>query len=202
LMARLMLDHDGTVEVAEQGGIFYRFEALRRTAEVANLAGGAPHAAWETPKKLAPLTGNGIGATWASRRSTASTCSPASSCSPTGSRSRTHVDVLEASACVSSGRRHPVGARPRAGAVLCGHLLPTGGSRCVSQPQGQARRGRRTPASPSCAEVLARAPKKEPVPDEVLRTAYRVATGVEPSSKEITRRVVDLGGRRGRGPRG
>ena len=32
LMARLMLDHDGTVEVAEQGGIIYRFEGMRRTA--------------------------------------------------------------------------------------------------------------------------------------------------------------------------
>ena len=51
-------------------------------------------------------------------------------------------------------------------------------------------------------EVLARAPKKEPVPDEVLRNAYRVATGIEPSSKEITRRVVDLGGDVDVGPEG
>jgi len=51
-------------------------------------------------------------------------------------------------------------------------------------------------------EVLAHAPKKESVSDEALRKAYRVATGVEPSSKEITKRVVDLGGDVDTGPNG
>ena len=51
-------------------------------------------------------------------------------------------------------------------------------------------------------EVLTRAPKKEPVPDEALRVAYRVATGRDPTSKEITARVVDLGGDVEVGPEG
>jgi len=51
-------------------------------------------------------------------------------------------------------------------------------------------------------EVLTRAPKKEPVPDEALRHAYRVATGVDPTSKQITARVVDLGGDVDVGPEG
>ena len=51
-------------------------------------------------------------------------------------------------------------------------------------------------------EVLTRAPKKEPVPDEALRVAYRVATGEDPTSKEITARVVDLGGDVDVGPEG
>jgi hypothetical protein len=51
-------------------------------------------------------------------------------------------------------------------------------------------------------EVLARAPKKEPVPDEVLQTAYRIATGEAPTSKEITARVVELGGDVDVGPEG
>ena len=51
-------------------------------------------------------------------------------------------------------------------------------------------------------EVLTRAPKKEPVPEEALRVAYRVATGVDPTSKELTARVVDLGGDVDTGPNG
>ena len=51
-------------------------------------------------------------------------------------------------------------------------------------------------------EVLTRAPKKQPVPDEALKSAYRIATGDEPSSKEITRRVVELGGDVDVGPEG
>jgi hypothetical protein len=51
-------------------------------------------------------------------------------------------------------------------------------------------------------EVLTRAPKKEPVPDEALRVAYRVATGKDPTSKEITARVVELGGDVDTGPEG
>ena len=50
--------------------------------------------------------------------------------------------------------------------------------------------------------TLLRAPRKEPVPDEVLQTAYRVATGEIPTSKEITKRVVELGGDVDVGPDG
>ena len=53
LMARLMLDHDGDVEVAEQGGIVYRFEGMRRTASRRGRQRAPPcdarRAAWDTP---------------------------------------------------------------------------------------------------------------------------------------------------------
>src|SRR5205823_2549006 len=60
LMARLMLDHEGSVEVGEQGGIVYRFESLRRTAGEAPARPQPP--AWMTPPVMPPLTGNGAGA--------------------------------------------------------------------------------------------------------------------------------------------
>jgi len=39
LMARLMLDYDGDVEVSNDGGIYYHFEAMRKTAEVTRGSG-------------------------------------------------------------------------------------------------------------------------------------------------------------------
>ncbi|HEY8079659.1 MAG TPA: hypothetical protein VIF62_36260, partial [Labilithrix sp.] len=60
LMAKLMLDHDGTVEVGEQGGIVYRFESLRRTAGEPAAPPQAP--AWTNPPVMPPLTGNAAGA--------------------------------------------------------------------------------------------------------------------------------------------
>jgi len=202
LMARLMLDHDGTVEVAEQGGIFYRFEALRRTAEVANLAGGAPHAAWETPKKLAPLTGNGIGANL-------------------GVAALNGFNLLASLFVLANGltisnlmlmfSKHPPAFLPDDGIPWVLGLVPALFSAAifflpVARAAFRSRKAKRVAKENArlaiLREVLARAPKKEPVPDEVLRTAYRVATGVEPSSKEITRRVVDLGGDVDVGPEG
>jgi hypothetical protein len=202
LMARLMLDHDGTVEVAEQGGIVYRFEALRRTAEIASLTAGAPRAAWETPKKLAPLTGNGIGANL-------------------GVAALNGFNLLASLFVLSNGltlanialmfSKHPPLVLPYDGIPWVLGLIPALFSTALFLlPVARAafRRSKAKKVAKENArlailrEVLARAPKKEPVPDEVLRKAYRVATGIEPSSKEITRRVVDLGGDVDVGPEG
>ena len=77
LMARLMLDHDGTVEVAEQGGIVYRFEGLRRTDGAAGSRRPSPTRAARRVGharrrcRRSPATSGG--ANRASRCSTAST---------------------------------------------------------------------------------------------------------------------------------
>jgi hypothetical protein len=60
MMARLMLDYDGDVEVSEDGGIAYRFPAVRRTAFEA--AEAEPPPAWTRTKPLPALTGNPTGA--------------------------------------------------------------------------------------------------------------------------------------------
>src|SRR5262249_45917325 len=64
LMAQLMLDYDGTVEVSEEGGIVYRFEAMRKTVEqpAEQEANKRPAPVWAKRKQLAPLTGNDAGA--------------------------------------------------------------------------------------------------------------------------------------------
>ena len=60
MMARLMLDYDGDVFVSEEGGIVYRFAALRKTAAEGHEREPAP--AWSRIRPLAPLTGNSVGA--------------------------------------------------------------------------------------------------------------------------------------------
>lgn len=59
MLARLMLDYEGEVEVSEEGGITYRFPELRKTA----LEGAEqrPRPAWLERLSMQPLTGNRAG---------------------------------------------------------------------------------------------------------------------------------------------
>ena len=66
LMSRLLLDYDGEVEVSEEGGIVYRFEALRKTVDEAPTE--RPKPIWARLERLAPLTGNELGHEPAHRR--------------------------------------------------------------------------------------------------------------------------------------
>lgn len=213
LMARLMLDHDGTVEVAEQGGIVYRFEGMRRTAEAEHASASSlaikarRPAAWDTPATLPSLTGNNDGAN-------------------IGIALLNGFNLLASGWVLAHGltisnlftmltyhpqRGAPPLVLPDDGMPIALGLVPLVFSLALyALPMARAfarMRKERKVAQENARlailrEVLTRAPKKEPVPDEVLRVAYRVATGVDPTSKEITARVVDLGGDVDVGPEG
>jgi hypothetical protein len=209
LMARLMLDHDGTVDVAEQGGILYRFESMRRTA--AEEAPFAPkrvrRAAWDTPATLAPLTGNPGGSNVAiaalngfNLLASAWAISNGMTISNLYTLLTTHVP-----------KGSPPLVLPYDGVPLVLGVVPLVFSlalfalpmvRGIVQLRAQKQVAQENARLAILREVLTRAPKKEPVPDEALRVAYRVATGVDPTSKEITARVVDLGGDVDVGPEG
>ncbi|HVY47301.1 MAG TPA: hypothetical protein VHB21_15540, partial [Minicystis sp.] len=60
LIARLMLDYDGDVDVSEDGGIVYRFPSLRITTDTAHAEPPAPPV-WDKREQLPPLTGNDFG---------------------------------------------------------------------------------------------------------------------------------------------
>jgi hypothetical protein len=57
LMARLMLDYEGEVEVSDDGGIFYKFPALRRTAQQTAFE-RPPPPVWTEKVKAPAITGN------------------------------------------------------------------------------------------------------------------------------------------------
>jgi len=59
LMSKLMLDYDGDVVVADNGGISYRFINIRKTTQ--DLVMRRPAPIWERLEKLLPLTGNTAG---------------------------------------------------------------------------------------------------------------------------------------------
>ena len=60
LMSRLLLDYEGDVDVGEEGGIVYRFAAIRKTAsEAVEPSTRRRGPGW---KSLPPLTGNSAGA--------------------------------------------------------------------------------------------------------------------------------------------
>lgn len=60
LIARLLLDFEGEVDVDDNGAITYRFEKLRKTA--GDTAATAPPPSWDRKKVAPPVTGNAVGA--------------------------------------------------------------------------------------------------------------------------------------------
>lgn len=58
-MAKLMLAHDGDVQVSQTGGIYYEFSAMRKTALNEHIS--SPPPVWHKRELLPPFTGNTSG---------------------------------------------------------------------------------------------------------------------------------------------
>ncbi|MBN9159605.1 MAG: hypothetical protein BGO98_49100 [Myxococcales bacterium 68-20] len=207
LMARLMLDHDGTVDVSEGGGIVYTFEALRRTAdEEPRVHGDAksarPPAAWDRLPKLPPLTGNPAGSNvlvallngfnllasaWAIQNHL------------TLSNLALLFDPERPRVLPDDGLPLVLGAIPFVFSIVL-FALPI--LRALFRSRQQKHIDEEHARLAVLREVVTRSSRKEPIADETLRAAVRVATGEEPTSKDITRRVVELGGDVDVGPQG
>lgn len=200
LMARLMLDHDGEVHVSEGGGIVYTFEALRRSA--ATEPTRRPPPAWERIPKLPPLTGNSGGSNvmiallngfnllasaWAIGNNL------------TLSNLALLFDRHRPPVLPDDGLPLLLGAIPFTFSLVL-FALPI--LRALHRARVQKRLDQEHARLAVLREVVTRSSKKEPVTDETLRTAVRVATGEEPTSQEITKRVVELGGDVDYGPQG
>ncbi|MBX3223623.1 MAG: hypothetical protein KF795_24135 [Labilithrix sp.] len=205
LMARLMLDHEGTVDVSEGGGIVYTFEALRRTASAdpaASARSRRPHAAWEELRRLPPLTGNPSGSNvmiallngfnllvsaWAIQNHLT-----LSNLTLLFSRERPPVLPYDGLPLV-------LGAIPLTFSIV---LFALPALRALYRTREEKRLDQEHARLAVLREVVTRSSRGEPIADEALRTAVRVATGEEPTSKDITRRVVELGGDVDVGPEG
>lgn len=204
LMARLMLDHEGTVEVTDNGGIVYTFAGLRRTAGEDGAFTDRP--AWERPPGLLPLTGNptssnlGIGAL--------NLFNLLASLFAIGN----HLTIANLVTIFTTP--HPRGepiVLPTEGLPIALGVVPLVFSVVIFalpllRSALRAREANRVAEERArlgvLREVVTRATAREPVDDEALKQIVRVATGHEPTSKDITRRVVELGGDVDVGPAG
>jgi hypothetical protein len=194
LMARLMLDYDGDVSVSEEGGIYYHFEAMRKTAAEDGGGGLRPKAAWEEPRAIPPLTGN----------STGSDILIGALNGFNLSMSLVAIDLnLTLSKLPYLFGRIPIDALPYAGTPIALGVVPLVFSialfalplaRAIAIPLKAKRLAREKGRLAILKTVLSRISKKSPVTEEALVEAWKTATGEAPDSKEVTRRVVELGG--------
>jgi hypothetical protein len=191
LMARLMLDYEGDVDVSEDGGIVYRFAALRRTAGDAVEA--APPPAWSRARPLPPLTGNPVGANLAIGGLNAfNLCM--------GLWSIDHQMTLERAIhlfdrvpyhVVGTGMPLVLGVIPLVASALL-FLLPLG--RALVRPLRAKAVVEEKGRLAVLREVTERTKAKEPVTDAGVAKAWRLATGEEAPPKRVDRELVALGG--------
>ncbi len=197
LMARLMLDYDGDVSVSEDGGITYHFESMRRTADATGPSSRPdprPPAAWEEPKALPPLTGNSGGSNFLIA-------------ALNGFNLVMSLVAISANLTLSKlpylFSRIPLDALPYAGTPIALGVVPLVFSILLFVVP-IARAGTRPLKARKLAEekgrlavlrtVVTNISRKAPVTDRALVDAWKNATGEEPASREVTRRVVELGG--------
>lgn len=194
LMARLMLDYEGSVEVSEDGGIYYVFQALRRSTE--NTAEPPAPSVWDTPIEPPALTGNGPGDDLLIGFLNLFNLGASG-------YAMVHGFSLEnVWALITARRGHPpifvdsglplvLGLIPFVFSAAL-FLLPLGRALLASSKAKAAREenGRRA----ILKTVLDTLHAKQPITNQALEAAYQRATGETASSQEITRRVVDLGG--------
>jgi hypothetical protein len=196
LMARLMLDYDGDVEVSDEGGIFYRFAAIRRTAQETQDGTKGARPVWAQRAELPPVTGNEAGANLMIAGLNIFNMIMAS-VALAGHLTLERLPLLfmrhppPEALIAPTGTAVALGLVPLAFSFLL-FLLPIG--RLLARPlQGRAlarENGRRAVLQ----EVLGRVERKQDVDDRVLADAWQRASGAAPDPKTLTREVVGLGG--------
>jgi hypothetical protein len=197
LMSRLLLDYEGEVDVSEEGGIVYRFEALRRTVDTAQVE--RPRPIWARVKKLVPLTGNTTGANLGIAALNGFNLLM-SWIALSGHWTFEKIRWMFTVAQWHSYQRPPLEPAPST-AIALGVIpfvfslalfaLPV--IRAAIRPWKERRIARENGRRAMLREVLEHVGTGE-VTDESLRHAWKQAAGTEPDSKELTREVVALGG--------
>jgi hypothetical protein len=193
MMARLMLDYDGDVAVSDEGGIFYRFPAVRKTASTASTEPAAPSPAWSRATSLPPLTGNSVGANLAIAGLNAFNMLM-------GLWSIENGMTLERFAHLFDRVPHPIpyqgtpivlGVIPFVLSALL-FLLPI--SRAATRPWRAGAVVRERGRLAVLREVLERVRVNQPVTDDAVAAAWRKATGLSPDGKALNHELVALGG--------
>jgi hypothetical protein len=194
MMARLMLDYDGDVEVSDEGGIFYHFESMRKTAESGVSSEPRPRAAWDEPRELPPLTGNAPGTNvliTALNGFNVVMSLVAIDMNLTLAKLPWLFGRVPLDALPSMGTPVALGVVPLVFSMAL-FLLPV--ARAVAIPFKAKRLAREKGRLALLRTVLTKIASKTPVTDQALAEAWKRAAGVAADPKDLTRRVVELGG--------
>jgi hypothetical protein len=193
LMARLMLDYDGDVAVSEEGGIFYKFPEIRKTASELP-SSRPPPAAWDSgPKPLAPLTGNSGGANFAIAGLNGFNLLM-------GLWSIENGMTLERAAHLFDRIPHPIvdtglpivlGVIPLVFSALL-FVVPIG--RALLRPLRRREYIEEKGRLAVLKHVLDGVHADEPVTDQSVAKAWTNATGRPADTKSLDRKLVELGG--------
>ncbi|AUX24570.1 hypothetical protein SOCEGT47_051080 [Sorangium cellulosum] len=194
LMARLMLDYDGTVDVSEEGGLVYRFEAIRRTA--ADAWSPAPAPVWGRREELPPLTGNsgGVNALIVALNGFNLVMSLyALGAHLTIDNLGLLAGGVPMSELPGTGTAVALGVVPLVFSLAL-FALPLG--RALLRPLKRRRVARQNARRAVLRAILSRvgARGRAPITEAELSRAWQDAAGEAPSSEEITREVAALGG--------
>ncbi|HLK38067.1 MAG TPA: hypothetical protein VKU41_15000 [Polyangiaceae bacterium] len=192
LMAKLMLDYDGDVAVSEEGGIVYRFPAIRRTAEAVSDT-RPPPPAWTRAKPLPPLTGNSPGANLGIGALNAFNLF-------VSLWALTNDMTIERVVHLFDRIPHPIadtGIPIALGIVpfvfsLVLFVVPA--ARALARPARERRAAEERGRLAVLREVVDRVAAKQPVTDQAVKEAWRQGAGRVPDPKRVDRELVALGG--------
>jgi hypothetical protein len=190
MMARLMLDYDGDVDVSDDGGIVYRFAAIRKTAS--ETTEREPSPAWTRIKPLAPLTGNPAGANFAIAAINAFNLFMGLWGIENNMTLERAIHLFDRVPhhVVDTGTPIVLGIVPLVFSALL-FLLPLG--RALVRP-ARAKAAEEKGRLAVLHEVLDRVRVKQPVTDAGVAEAWKKATGEAPPGKRLDRELVALGG--------
>jgi hypothetical protein len=196
MMARLMLDYEGDVGVSQDGGIFYSFPAMRKTASdsEASRHSAPPPAAWDDhPKPLPPLTGNSAGANLGIAALNAFNLLMGFWAIGNGLTLErvSHLFDRVPPPMIDSGVPIALGVVPILFSALL-FVVPVG--RALARPSKQRKQVEERGRLAVLRAVLERVRGKQPVTDRVVAEAWRGATGRPAEAKRLDRELVALGG--------
>ena len=191
LLARLMLDYDGEVDVSDDGGVFYSFPSIRKTAGEAPAA--PPPPAWTRRKQAPPLTGNDAGSNvliGALNAFNLLMSVVAMGAGLTLERLQALIAAVPPEMFPPAGLPIVLGVIPFVFSTLI-FALPAWRAAAAGRTKKAIAREN---ARQALLQVVLDGVEKGGVSAGALQRAWRDAAGEAPSDKELVREVVALGG--------
>jgi hypothetical protein len=193
-LARLMLDYDGEVDVSDDGGITYRFEAVRKTAQdEVKLPPKTP--ALLEQLKMPPLTGNSGGSNFLIAALNGFNLVASLIALSLGVTIADVFNLINGLPLTADGLALVLGLIP---AAFSAWLFALPIWRAIRRPAKRKELNRESGRRSVMRKVLDKLAVDDdpetPFSEGELKAAWKAAAGEAPSDKQLSRAVVELGG--------